>query len=47
LLLQPKILPQHPVLSILPNVLLSQKTIFVIAILTNDFVGVTKLFFSV
>jgi len=46
LLLQPKILLQQPnVLLIELNILLSLQNIFVILILTNDFVGIKKLFF--
>jgi len=46
LLLQPKILPQQRnVLLIEPNILLLYQNIFVIPILTNDFVGITKPFF--
>jgi len=48
LLLQPQILLQQPnVLLIELNILLLLQNIFVIRILTNDFVGITKLFFSV
>jgi len=43
LLLQPKILLQQPnVLLIELNILLLLQNIFVIPILTNDFVGITK-----
>jgi len=48
LLLQPKILLQQPnVLLIELNILLLKRNIFVIPILTNDLVGITKPFFSV
>jgi len=40
LLLQPKLLPQQP------NILLLEQNIFVIPILTNDFVNITKPFFA-
>jgi len=44
-LLQQKISPQQPnVLLIELNILLLQQNIFVIPILTNDFVGITKPF---
>jgi len=46
LLLQPKILLLQPnVLLIELNILLWQQNIFVIPILTNEFVGITKPFF--
>jgi len=46
LLLQPKILLQQPnVLLIEPNILLLKQNIFVIPILTNDVIGITKPFF--
>jgi len=48
LLLQPKILLQQPhVLLIELNILLLEQNIFAVPILTNDFVGITKPFFSV
>jgi len=46
LLLQPKILLQQPIVLLIElNILLLQQNIFVMPILTNHFVGITKPFF--